>query len=201
MSRVSHVLLQSLPWPLVPHTETPSPSALNGQCWVVDSAVYHAHEPHLQVKDAVLEDVAMGRHLKRQGHPPALLDVQDLVAVHMYDDLAEAWRGFRKNAYLLLGGTPTHFFLIYAGLVSIWLVAPLLSIWFLASLYGLKLVPDRASGTPLHVSALVPVSYVLGLALLLDSALHHWIDRVTWKGRSVSTTDPHSARPTEDSST
>lgn len=193
VSLVPHVLLQSLPWPLVPRTEMPSLSALNGQCWLVDSAVYHAYEPHLQVKDAVLEDVAIGRYLKRQGHPPSLLDVQNLVAVHMYDDLAEAWRGFRKNAYLLLGGTVTRFFLTYGGFVLVWGVAPLLSIWFLGSLYGLKFVTDRASGMPLHVSMLAPVTYLLGLVLLLDSALHHWTDQVTWKGRSVSPPDSESA--------
>ena len=105
VSLVPHALLSSLPWPLVPRTKLPALSALNGQCWLVNRDVYHRHEPHAQVKDAVLEDVAIGRYLKRQGHPPTLLDVQDLVAVHMYEGFVEAWRGFRKNAYLLLGGT------------------------------------------------------------------------------------------------
>ena len=192
VSLVPHALLRSLPWHLVARTRLPSLSALNGQCWLIDSAVYHAHEPHAEVNDAVLEDVAIGRYLKRQGEPPTLLDVQDLVAVHMYDGLRAAWRGFRKNAYLLLGGTVPRFLLMYSGFVLTWLVAPLLSLWFLASLYGLKLVTDRASGMPLSVSLLAPVSYVLGLALQLDSAVHHWIDRVTWKGRSV----PSSSRAT-----
>lgn len=185
VSLVPHALLTSLPWPLVARLELPSLSALNGQCWLVDRGVYHAHEPHREVKNAVLEDVAIGRYLKREGHPPSLLDVQDLIKVHMYDDLREAWRGFRKNAYLLLGGTATSFSLLYGGLVVAWLVAPFLSIWFLVSLYGLKFITDRASGMPLYVSALAPVSYVLGLALPLDSALHHWTHQVTWKGRSV----------------
>jgi glycosyltransferase involved in cell wall biosynthesis len=185
VSLVPHALLRSLPWPLVARTRASSISALNGQCWLIDAAVYHAHEPHAEVKDAVLEDVAIGRYLKRKGHAPRLLDVQDLVAVHMYEGYREAWRGFRKNAYLLLGGTAPRFFLMYSGFVLTWLVAPLLSLWFLASLYGLKLVTDRASGMPVFVSLLAPVSYLLGLALQLDSAVHHWGDRVTWKGRSV----------------
>lgn len=185
VSLVPHALLQSLPWPLVARTQSSSLSALNGQCWLVDSAVYHAHEPHAKVKDAVLEDVAIGRHLKRLGYPPTLLDVQDLIAVYMYDSFGAAWRGFRKNAYLLLGGTGPRFLLTYSGFVLIWLVSPLLSIWFLTSLYGLKFVTDRASGMPSTVSLLAPISYLLGLALQLDSALHHWADRVRWKGRVV----------------
>ena len=192
VSLVPHAILQSLPWPLVTRTRLPSLSALNGQCWLIDSAVYHAHEPHAEMKDAVLEDVAIGRYLKQQGYAPTLLDVQDVVAVYMYESHGAAWRGFRKNAYLLLGGTVPRFLLTYGGFVLIWLVAPLLSLWFLASLYGFKLVTDRASGMPLYISLLAPVSYLLGLALQLDSALHHWTDRVTWKGRSVPSSSPSS---------
>ena len=190
VSLVPHALLSSLPWPLVPRTKLPALSALNGQCWLVDRDVYHRHEPHAQVKDAVLEDVAIGRYLKRQGHPPTLLDVQDLVAVHMYEGFGEAWRGFRKNAYLLLGGTPSRFAVMYGGFLLSWLIAPLLSVWFLVSLYGLKFVTDRASGMPLRITVLAPLSYLLGLVLQFDSAVHHWSDRVRWKGRSV----PSSAR-------
>ncbi len=190
VSLVPHALLSSLPWPLVPKTQMPALSALNGQCWLVDRDLYHRHEPHAQVKDAVLEDVAIGRYLKRQGHPPTFLDVQDLVAVHMYDGFVEAWRGFRKNAYLLLGGTPSRFLLLHTGFLLSWGVAPVLSGWFLVSLYGLKFVTDRASRMPLHITALAPLSYFLGLILQLDSAIHHWRDRVRWKGRSV----PSSAR-------
>jgi glycosyltransferase involved in cell wall biosynthesis len=201
VSLVPHALLRSLPWPLVTHTQPPALSALNGQCWLIERAVYHAHEPHAEVRDAVLEDVAIGRYLKRQGHPPTLLDVQDLLAVYMYDSPRAAWRGFRKNAYLLLGGTPLRFLLMYGGFVLTWLVAPFLSVWFLVSLYGLKFVTDRASGMPRYVSLLAPVSYLLGLALQLDSAIHHWVDRVTWKDRSVpssgATPSPNNSPPTQ----
>lgn len=185
VSLVPHALLCSLPWPLVSRTDTSSLSALNGQCWLVDSNIYHAEEPHAAVKDAVLEDVAIGRYLKQAGIAPTLLDVQDLIAVHMYEGYQTAWRGFRKNAYLLLGGSLPQFLLMYSGFVLSWLVAPLLSIWFLASLYGLKIATDRASGMPVFVSLLAPFSYLLALGLQLDSAIHHWRDRVRWKGRSV----------------
>jgi hypothetical protein len=192
VSLVPHALLRSLPWPLVARTKSPSLSALNGQCWLVGADVYHTHEPHEHVKNAVLEDVAIGRYLKSKGHPPTLLDVQDLVSVYMYDSYGAAWRGFRKNAYLLLGGTVPTFALLYTGFILTWVVAPLLSVWFVVSLYGLKFVTDRASGASLTISLLAPISYLLGLALQLDSALHHWLGRVSWKGRTVPTSSPSS---------
>lgn len=193
VSLVPNAILSGLPWPLVGRTRRPTLSALNGQCWMIESDVYHAHEPHEAVKGEVLEDVSMGRYLKSRGHAPSFLDVQDLVAVYMYDSVGDAWRGFRKNAYLLLGGTIPRFLVLHGTFILAWVVAPLLSLWFLASLYALKFVTDRASGMPLKISAFAPVSYVGGLVLQLDSAIHHWTDRVTWKGRSVPSSSPSSA--------
>jgi hypothetical protein len=199
VSLVPYALLTGLPWALVPRTSLPGLSALNGQCWCIDATLYHRFEPHAALKDAVLEDVGIGRFLKKQGHPPILLQVKDLVAVHMYDDLADAWQGFRKNAYLLLGGAPLSFVVTYSYFLFTWLVAPFLSLWFLASLYGLKAFTDRANGIPVAITLLAPLSFVLGLLLQLDSAVQHWSDRVTWKGRPVPSSQ-HTPEPPLDAS-
>jgi glycosyltransferase involved in cell wall biosynthesis len=200
VSLVPYALLTGLPWALVPRTSLAGLSALNGQCWCIDAALYHTHEPHAALKDAVLEDVAIGRYLKTQGHPPILLQVDDLVSVHMYEDLRDAWQGFRKNAYLLLGGAPLPFVVTYGYFVFTWLAAPILSLWFLASLYGLKAVTDRVNGVPASTTLLAPVSFLLGLLLQFDSAVQHWTDRVTWKGRPVPSSQ-HESPPSVDSST
>jgi len=185
VSLVPYAILTGLPWPLVARTSLPSLSALNGQCWCIDADIYHSFEPHAEKKNAVLEDVTIGRYLKRMGHPPTFLDVQSSVKIYMYNGLRDAWRGFRKNAYLLMGGTVISFFATFGYFALTWIVSPLLSIWFLASLYGLKFVSDRASGFSLTTTLLAPVSFVLALILQLDSAVHHWSDRVAWKGRAV----------------
>jgi len=186
VSLVSYTFLTGLPWRLVERTYLPSLSALNGQCWMIDAEVYHTLEPHETVHDRILEDVAIGRFLKRHGHPPALIDIRNALTIHMYDDLTAAWRGFRKNLYLLLGGRPASFLPLWCGFVLFWIVAPLLSPWFLGSLYGLKAVTDRWSGFSPIVTILAPLSFVLGCCLQLDSAVHHWTNRVQWKGRHVS---------------
>lgn len=195
VSLVPHALLTGLPWPLVRRTSLPALSALNGQCWMIDADLYHAQEPHRAVKDDILEDVAIGRHLKKNGHAPSLLDVQDEVTVYMYDRFGAAWRGFRKNAYLLLGGRPASFVAMWIGFLMMWIVAPLLSGWFLASLYGLKALTDRVNGVSPIITLCAPISFALGIALQLDSALHHWTRRVKWKGRSVSSVTAPSADP------
>ncbi len=185
VSLVPYALLTGLPWPLVRRTSRNDLSALNGQCWLIDAEVYESFEPHAEKQNAVLEDVAIGRYLKKMGHPPTLLDVQASVKIYMYESLGDAWQGFRKNAYLLMGGAVLPFFGLFGYFVCTWIVSPAMSLWFLASLYGLKFVSDRAGGFSLPITLLAPLSFVLGLVLQLDSAVHHWTDRVAWKGRAV----------------
>lgn len=187
VSLVPNVLLVALPWPLVRHVRTPALSALNGQCWMIRAADYHRHEPHRTLPGAVLEDVEIGRYLKAEGLTPVLVDVQREVAVHMYAGFRAAWHGFRKNAYLILGGTPIRFVALFACYALAFVLAPLFSPWLLLSVYGLKAATDYRSGFAGWVAALAPLSYLLGSVLQLDSALSHWRGRVAWKGRRLHT--------------
>ena len=186
VSLVPSALLTGLPWPLVRRVRSTALAALNGQCWIIDAAAYHTHEPHAHVRGEILEDVEIGRYLKANGMTPVLLDVHREVTVRMYDSFGDAWRGFRKNAYLILGGSPVAFVGLFTFFASVWVVAPWVSPWLLGSVVGLKACTDRAVGVPLWVTALAPLSFVLGSAIQLDSALHHWTGTVTWKGRTVT---------------
>ncbi len=185
VSLVPGIILTALPWPLVRRRRMPSLGALNGQCWMIGAADYRRLEPHAHVPGAVLEDVMIGRYLKRRGLTPVLCDVQCEVSVFMYDSFGDAWRGFRKNAYLILGGRPASFAVLFPLFLSAFVLGPLRSPRLLASLYGLKAVTDRISGFPWTVSLAAPLSYLLAAVLQLDSAFAHWTDRVRWKGRRV----------------
>ena len=186
VSMVPFTILSGLPWFLVRSTRARSLAALNGQAWMIPARTYHALEPHEHVKDNVLEDVEIGRYLKSHGVYPRLLRVSEILSVHMYATFADAWKGFRKNAYLIMGGRPdlfTAYFLLFA--LATWL-SPLVSINFLISAWALKLLSDRLSRIPLAVSLVAPVSFMLATFLQLDSAISHWTGRVAWKGRDVS---------------
>lgn len=192
VSMVPNTILGGLPWPLVRRLPQASLGALNGQCWMLDAERYHLHEPHREVRGEVLEDVEIGRYLKRLGIAPVLCDVQRDVTVHMYTDLADAWQGFRKNAYLLAGGTPLSFVPLYVFFLGTFTLSPLVSPWLLISLYLIKASTDRYCHFPLWITLLTPLSYLLSSALQLDSAIQHWTGRVAWKGRRVATS-PESA--------
>ena len=185
VSLVQNVILAGLPWPLVRRSRSRSLGALNGQCWMIRALDYHRYEPHRQLPAEVLEDVQIGRYLKERGIVSMLVDVQREVAIYMYPSYREAWRGFRKNAYLIMGGRPLLFVPLFAFFGLVFVLAPLFSPWLLLSLYAIKRLTDHLGGFPLWVSLLAPLSYLLGSVLQLDSALSHWTGRASWKGRRV----------------
>ncbi len=185
VSLVPNAILTGLPWPLVRPLPVRSLGALNGQCWMIDAGLYRRFEPHEHHKDEVLEDVRIGRFLKGHGVVPVLRDLQGEVAVYMYPHYGAAWRGFRKNAYLIMSGRPWLFVVLCVNFVLTYVLAPFFWPWFLLSIYLLKGVTDRLSGFPLWVTLPAPVSFLMGVVLQMDSALSHWTGRVSWKGRRV----------------
>lgn len=184
-SLVPFSILTALPVALIPRTKSPALAALNGQCWLIRGAEYHRHEPHAHRPDEVLEDVQIGRYLKAQGLRVELHDLGRELEVWMYRSLPDAWAGFRKNAYLLQGGTPLRFAVTQTIYWLAFVVPPFVSPWFLISLYALKVGSDTIGRFPLATRLLAPVSLLLGGLLPFDSALGHWTGAIRWKGRTV----------------
>lgn len=189
VSIVPCAILTGLPWPLVHRTpRLPSLSALNGQCWMIEARTYRRYEPHRACKGDVLEDVEIGRFLKAKGHGPVMRDVRGEVSIFMYERFAQAWRGFRKNAYLLMGGTPLAAIVFIAFFVLTFVLAPFVAPWLWLSMFGLKAVTDWRGGLPGWISLLAPLSFLLAVAMQIDSTVSHLWGRVEWKGRSVEST-------------
>ncbi len=185
VSLVPHAILIGLPWFLVRHFRMRALGALNGQCWLIRSDLYHEQEPHLNHKAEVLEDVRIGRSLRMAGIVPYMADVQDSIDVFMYTDFADAWAGFRKNAYLILGGSPIGFAFLWPYFLLTFVFAPLLGWPLVVTTFLLKLTTDRWCRYPWWMTLVAPISYALGALLNLDSALAHWRGDVQWKGRRV----------------
>jgi glycosyltransferase involved in cell wall biosynthesis len=186
VSAIPYALLMTLPLALVPVFKSRRVAAMNGQCWMISRAEYLHHEPHLRHAGEVLEDVRIGRYLAERGVVPFFANLQGELEVWMYETFADAWRGFRKNAYLLLGGSVAPFALFFACYAAMFLVAPFISPWFLVPAYATKILSDRFARFPVWVSALAPASFVLWAALQLDSAFAHQRGSVKWKGREVA---------------
>ncbi len=185
VSLVPFTTLSGLPWFLIRRTKSRLVAALNGQVWMMDAKRYHDLEPHERVRGEILEDVEIGRYLKTSGVFPRLIDLTDHAAVRMYASFGDAWRGFRKNAYLLMGGHPVPFVVYLILFAAATWLSPAVWLGFLISAWALKILCDRLADIPVTVSLLAPVSFMLATFLQLDSALAHWRGRVTWKDRSI----------------
>ena len=186
-SLVPFAVLAALPVPLVPRVRSAALSALNGQLWLIGAEDYRRLAPHEEVAAEILEDVMIGRYLKRKGVQLWFEDLSAEVEVRMYGTLGEAWRGFRKNAFLLAGGGRwVPFLLFFAAYALVWVVAPLLSLVTFVSAWLIKAAIDRAMRLPWPVSLFGPLPLWLGAVLQLDSARAHARGRVDWKGREVA---------------
>lgn len=184
VSMVTHAMLVAVPWFLLRRLP-PSFAALNGQCWMIDAGIYRELEPHLAHKNEILEDVRIGRFLAGKGVTPMLADVQDDLAIHMYIGFGDAWRGFRKNAYLIMGGTVPRFSLSLLSYWIVYLAGPLLSWWLAGSLLMMKAITDRRTRFSFLNTLLTPVSFALGAVMQFSSAIAHWRKQVDWKGRII----------------
>lgn len=186
VSLVAHALLVSIPWGLLRWLPIPSMAALNGQCWMIDAACYRDLEPHLHVAGEVLEDVGIGKYLKKEGISPYLVDLQREISVFMYASFGDAWRGFRKNVYLLMGNHPASFLLVFSLFGLIFVLSPFIDPRMLILIFLSKLGTDLRSRFSPLISLLAPLGFLLGSTLQLDSAWHNLTGRVTWKGRNVA---------------
>lgn len=184
VSAVPYGILAFLPLPLARRGGRLF-AALNGQGWMIARDDYFRHEPHFHHPAEVLEDVRIGRFLAGRGVTPHFADLTNELEVWMYSDLSSAWRGFRKNAYLGVGGHPLPFLVFFTMFGLTHIVAPAASLGLAGWLLALKALTDRAVGVPPWVSLLAPVTFLLCLGILLDSAVATARGTVTWKGRAV----------------
>jgi len=93
----------SMQYPVRQVNNPRSPLALaNGQFILLRRSVYDliGGYARLDLRATLLDDRDLARVVKENGFRLRLLDGRNLVRVRMYEGLAEAWRGWRKNVFL-----------------------------------------------------------------------------------------------------
>lgn len=186
----------TLPLALVPRIASPSLSMANGQWIAFTRAAYDAIGGHEAVRVDVLEDVVLGRAVKRAGLRLVSAIVTGEIRVRMYAGLAEVRAGFRKNLYALFGGSPVAFsasmivFLlaaVYPWAMAIRATPPVLIA--LGMLIALRLVAAATFRHGIATVLLHPLGAVLTVGIAIESALAHRRGGARWKGREVGRTD------------
>jgi len=180
-------------------------AAANGQFLMIRRDAYNAIGGHASVAGEVLEDVALAKRAKAAGYRLWFGPGKGIVRTRMYRSFDSMWEGWRKNLYLLSGGTRRAVFVeILASApwipLLVLLVGIKLPLAFIAAL-GLLMARHAAYGRELTGNQFRPsyILYYMPGALLYAGVLWasyraHARGKVQWKGRQVSVGVPGALR-------
>lgn len=182
----------------------PNPNivAVNGSFILIKESLYCKIGGHEAVKDKILEDVLMGRHIKKLGHKVGYGDGSDLYSVHMYDNFAGIWEGFSKNAFSFFSWNylSASIFIIF---LLLFLVLPflLIPVGFFINQPLLSLAGVASSSMYLFIMAILnyrleqglasvflfPLGMLFSAMVILNSMIRVATGKgLTWKGRSYA---------------
>ncbi len=177
-------------------------AAANGQFILIRRDVYEAVDGHAGVAGDVLEDVALATRVKRAGHRIWFGSRKGIVRVRMYRSFAAMWEGWKKNLYLLMGGTRESIWaevtialapmMVLLLLWAIGVLASIQSALYVAMLLGgallsLFIVPAvelRRNSFPGGLVTYGIPGRMLFAVLLWASYRSHRNGRLEWKGRT-----------------
>jgi hypothetical protein len=166
---------------------------------------YNSIGGHASVASDVLEDVALAKRAKAAGFRLWFGPGQGIVRVRMYRSFGAMWQGWKKNLYLLVGGTPGAVLRemesaipwIPVALILLGLkipVAPFLGVCFLLLrqfTYGAELSRNQY---PFKFIIYYVPAVVLYAGVLWASYRGYAKGKVEWKGREVPVTLPGAPR-------
>lgn len=116
-----HVLYFAyLPNELILRSRMVSISAANGQFMWFSSTAYRRIGGHTAVRNDLVEDVALAKHVKRAGLRTALIDGSELVRCRMYTSAREVLDGFSKNFFPATGYNLALMTAFVVHLVVVW---------------------------------------------------------------------------------
>jgi glycosyltransferase involved in cell wall biosynthesis len=180
-------------------------AAANGQFLMMQRDAYNFIGGHASVASDVLEDVALAKRAKAAGFRLWFGSGQGIVRVRMYRSFGNMWQGWKKNLYLLVGGTPRSVFrelestIPWVALAMILLgiripIAPFFGVCLLLLrqlTYGLEISRNQY---PFKFIIYYVPAVVLYAGVLWASYRGYVKGKVEWKGREVPVTLPGAPR-------
>jgi Glycosyltransferase like family 2 len=177
-------------------------AAVNGQFFVVRAAVYDAVGGFAAVRDAIGDDVALGRRLAAAGHRTPLLDGTLVLTCAPYKTAREVCAAHVRQLLPAFSGSATILSLAMAGLAALYLApfgvllfgaagaagAPWLWRWLplleiCLGLLGRRLV-DQRCGYSWWITLLHSLAVVGLLATAAGSVVRYRVRKVVeWRGR------------------
>jgi hypothetical protein len=184
--------LTTLPLRTAERSPRASLSAANGQFLVVDAEMYRRAGGHAAVREAILDDVALLRAVKRAGGSGGVVDGTPLAVCRMYRDWGSLREGYTKSLWEAFG-SPAASVAVGSALGVLYVVPPLAAltgspvglVGYGAAVAGRYLVAERTGGRSVPDSLFHPVSVLSALWLLARSWRGRRRGELTWKGRPL----------------
>ncbi len=194
-------LFSFMPMWAVNRTQNTNFVAANGSFILVERSLYDKVGGHEVVKDKILEDVLLARHVKGQGHSIIYGDGSSIYSAHMYDTLGQIWEGFSKNSFSFFKWN----YLLATAFITIGLticVSPFLlvflqmnqgSLFFNIELTTVLIYFGTMAIICAHIRQSIlgviffPVSLFLSFSVIINSMYRVATGKgLTWKGRSYA---------------
>ncbi|MFI5098090.1 MAG: glycosyltransferase [Candidatus Acidiferrales bacterium] len=186
-------------------------AAANGQFILIHRDAYNAVGGHATIAGEVLEDVALAKLVKRAGYHIWFGSGKGFVQVRMYRSFSAMWAGWRKNLYLLEGGSPAE---VYKQLLaeSAFLLGPLvlialaiykwhrlefailLGLFFLFITHAMHFQALRRNHFSTALTGYLIPGSLLYTAVLWASYRSHTRGKLEWKGREYPVGTPHASK-------
>ncbi|HTP07963.1 MAG TPA: glycosyltransferase [Anaerolineae bacterium] len=175
-----------------------------GQYLLFRRSAYEQINGHACVRDKVVEDFELARHIKKAGLHWRFVDATTRIHCRMYHNFREVFNGLSKNLFVVFGNI-FFFALAWSALIISFLEPQLiLLLALLGAPLPAKLLPlsilaigqaillwgltDLRFGFPVRQAAFYPITIVLSVVIGLRSMFAHLSKRgVSWKERSVVT--------------
>jgi len=185
-------ILTLLPLRLAERSPRPSLGAAIGQFVVVHRGAYERAGGHSSVKDAVLDDLALLKSIKRAGGRGALVDGTALAECRMYSSWRELQDGYAKSLWSAFG-SEAGAAAVASTLALAYIVPPLAALrgsrmglaGYLAGVAGRVVTARATGGRPWPDAAAHPVSIGTFVWLTARSIVRHRRGELRWKGRPV----------------
>jgi cellulose synthase/poly-beta-1,6-N-acetylglucosamine synthase-like glycosyltransferase len=184
----------------------PAWTAVNGQFLAVRAEAYDQSGGFAAVREALAEDVALGRRLAALGYRVGFLDGARVIGCEPYQRARECWRANTRNLLAIFFGSSVGLGLALVALAVLYLGPPLLlavavlrrsggAAWTGLPLVelGLGLLPralaDRRAGYPAWLTLLHPLAVAALVGMGVESlARVRWRRTVEWRGRRYPVT-------------
>jgi hypothetical protein len=181
--------LVTLPLRRAERSPRPSMVAANGQFLLVDAGALARAGGFAE---AVLDDIALARAVKRAGGRVGVADGTALASCRMYPGWRELHDGYRKSLWSAFGSVPSSVGVL--GLLALTYVLPPLAalrgsrtgmLGYAAAVLG-RLLAARRCGARTWPDVLAhPVSVLVLLGMWVSSWWGHRRGTLAWKGRAV----------------